>query len=185
MNPTRIIVFCLVATMLSIYSCQPTNPCIVPLNPVYETISDFKLLDEFNVDIPDIGETKISLYEVSDWTDPGDFLKIIISNKKYTLTLTNIDGWVKFDQNYGVSQALKRQNGLPTDLTLLLEHEGLNLLVLFGWVYASQPGLCTIIDLNKGELVFNKNVELNDFSNGILRFTETKTQDGCVGYLHQ
>ena len=144
--------------------CQANISFVDPLNTIDENKFAFELVKMFDVNIKNVGQTNISFFTINKWTDPGDVLKIHISNSKYDTSYTNIDGWVKFDNNYTVPIDLKKLNELDTDLALLHTGKGYAYLILFGWVYANDPGLCTIVDLQTGELLLNKNLWLMNFN---------------------
>lgn len=152
---------------------------IQPLTPI-EADSELIVVEEHQIDLQNIGLTKIKLFTVKDWTDPGDVLKIEITNDKGTTAYSNIDGWVKFDHNYPVTRALKELNELKSDKIILVSNDKYALAVLFGWVYASEPGLCTIINLTTGEMVFNDNKELISISADKRNFKfKDKTTTAC------
>ena len=161
------LLICLKASAQEFNESNKENNCIIPLNSIDESRYTFVSVEEYSIKLDSIGVTTIELFTLPNWTDPGDYHKVRISNEKYTQEFSNLDGWVRFDENYTVAQNLKDLNQLESDLVLLSKGE-INLLILFGWAYASQPGLCTIIDLENGELIMNLNVELKDISkNGI------------------
>jgi hypothetical protein len=144
---------------------------IQPLNPLdNELDSRAEIIDHYNADIHGVGQTTIDLYHIPDWTDPGDFLKIKISNSKYTVEYSNIDGWVTFNNNYLVKDDIAKQNELESEKILLITNGKIPHLVLFGWVYESSPGLCTIIDLASGKIVFNDEDNILAVEHGKFKF---------------
>lgn len=152
------------------------------INPLIsiEPDSELELVEEHEIELKEIGQTKIKLFTVKDWTDPGDVLKIDIVNEKGITSYSNADGWVKFDLNYPVSKELKEINELKSEKIIVVTNDKYSLLVLFGWVYASEPGLCTIINLNTGELEFNDNKELISISADKRKFRfHDKTTTDC------
>lgn len=106
----------------------------------------------------------IKLKRLKGWeNDPGDFHQIqITTDNGYSWSETNFSGWVRFDNNYYVPDSIKRLNQLDTDLLLLTDFESSKILGLFGWVYASQSGLLTMIDFStdRPRIMINKNVDL-------------------------
>ncbi len=72
---------------------------------------------------------------------------------------TNFNGWVRFDNNYSVPNQVKEKNQIDTDLLLQTDFYSTKVLGLFGWSYASQPGLLTIIEFstNKPRVMLNEN----------------------------
>jgi hypothetical protein len=149
---------------------------LIPIGPD----SELELVEQHEIELKDIGSSTIKLFTVKGWTDPGDVLKIEIINNNRTTAYSNADGWVKFDRNYPVSKELKEINELKSDKIIMVTNDKYSLLVLFGWVYASEPGLCTIINLNTGELVFNYNKELISISSDKRKFRfYDKTTTDC------
>ena len=144
---------------------------IRPLNPLTEDLkSKLEITDHYDIDIHDVGQTTIEAYHIPDWNDPGDFLKIKISNKKYVVEYSNIDGWVSFNNNYPVKEDIAQQNEIESKKMLLITSGKIPYLVLFGWVYASNPGLCTIIDLKTGKIAFNAEDNLLAIEDGKFKF---------------
>ncbi len=123
----------------------------------------------------------IILKRLKGWeNDPGDFQQIQITTDNGTIwTETNFDGWVRFDNNYYVPDSVKRLNQLDTDLLLLTDFENTKILGLFGWVYASESGLLTIIDFNTKQprIMINKNLDLVGIDNQ--KITIQDSEDKC------
>jgi len=123
----------------------------------------------------------IILKRLKGWeNDPGDFQQIQITTDNGTIwTETNFDGWVRFDNNYYVPDSVKRLNQLDTDLLLLTDFENTKILGLFGWVYASESGLLTIIDFNTKQprIMINKNLDLVGIDNQ--KVTIQDSEDKC------
>ena len=96
------------------------------------------------------------------WDDPGDFIRCSISS--FTDTLLdeiNSEGWVRFNENYTVPDSVAQLNSISSDKALVLNINQRKYLFLFGWVYASKPGIMTIIDLTRiPEIIFNDQFEL-------------------------
>ncbi|MEQ9169215.1 MAG: hypothetical protein RLO12_23375 [Fulvivirga sp.] len=167
----------------SIVSFSQNSDFIRPLRQISSSEFKLEIEDSISILLPKVGNTQIKLSKVSNWGDPGDFHLVEIINSKYSKSFSNLDGWVKFNQNYPVNDELKNMNQTNTDLFLVASNENQSLLILFGWVYASDPGLCTVIDLNNGTIVYNQNSELTSISlqKGTLTFSEKLTVE-CYGY---
>jgi hypothetical protein len=111
---------------------------------------------EFELD--SINKYNITIEHLDPWELPGDYIKIIIKSNNHIIDLENLEGWVKFDNNYTVPEQVKNQNLINTDYFIYTKlDDNKPIILLFGWVYASEPGLMTIIDLtNKNpKLIFN------------------------------
>ena len=106
----------------------------------------------------------IIIESIKNWGDPGDYLQFVeVDNRDSVLfKILNLDGWVKFGDNYDVPQTILDQNRIVSDHLLLLRINKSSYLFLFGWVYASSPGIMTVIKLEpRCEVVFNKEFQLN------------------------
>jgi hypothetical protein len=147
--------------------------------------SNFETVEAFEVSYN--GATlKIYLQHILDWNDPGDYLKVKIvdSNENILFEQTNFSGWVKIGNNYSLPETVIAENLIESDKVLLIDNKNGKQLILFGWVYASSPGLMTVIDLfPKPKIIFNTEFELieisslndNGFRNLIGGFSLTKT----------
>jgi hypothetical protein len=154
----------LAGTILLLTSCVRGQE-IKPLDPVDKTVeSKMQLVDKYDFEVKGVGKTTVNLFMPMDWGDAGDFLKINITNDKYSVSFSNTNGWVRFDNNYSVSDNLKKTNELKTDKLILVTNKNTSYLIMFGWVYANEPGLCTIIDLKTGKIVFNTEKDLISIS---------------------
>lgn len=125
---------------------------------------DFIEVEEFIVSHND-KTVKVYLQHIPNWSDPGDFLrvKIVDEDEKILLEETNFSGWVEFGNNYTLSKALIDVNKVDSDKAMIIENQEGKLLVLFGWVYASKPGLLTVIDLFPSpRIIFNKEFQLKE-----------------------
>lgn len=149
-----------------------------PDNPDFE----FYVTKSFVIDLNgnEIIDT-IFLKKLKGWeNDPGDFQQIeIITDNGLSWTATNFDGWVRFDNNYYVPDSVKRLNQLDTDLLLLTDFENTKILGLFGWVYAIESGLLTIIDFSTKQprIMINKNLDLVGIDNQ--KITIQDSEDKC------
>ena len=109
----------------------------------------------------------IFLQHLTNWEDPGDFLKVQIRNTKDSIVFEqkNINGWVKFGNNYTLPDSVVFLSQVKSDKAIIIENRTGKQLIVFGYVYASQPGLMTIIDLfPTPQIIFNKNFELRSIS---------------------
>ena len=134
------------------------------LNPDNPDFENYRV-NEFSVDLnqnqkPD----SIILYQLKGFeNDPGDFhqIEIRLDNGEKWIK-TNFEGWVRFDNNYRVPDLIKEQNQLKTDLLLLTDFGKTKIIGLFSWVYASEPGLLTIIEFStdKPRVMLNRKFDL-------------------------
>ena len=142
------------------------NDYLYPENPEYNFIQVAK----FTIDLDDNDKLDtIILRVIQDWTDPGDFhqMEVVLDNNQ-KITETCFDGWVKFGENYSVNDNLRKLNKINSDLLLVTSFDTDRILIFaFGWVYASTPGLMTVIDANgqTPRVIFNDNFELEKIDN--------------------
>ena len=142
------------------------NDYLYPENPEYNFIQVAK----YTLDLNDNEKLDtIKLRVIKDWTDPGDFhqMEIVLDNNQ-KIIVTCFDGWVKFGENYSVNDNLRKLNKINSDLLLVTYFNTDRILIFaFGWVYASTPGLMTVIDANghTPKVIFNDNFELEKIDN--------------------
>ena len=131
---------------------------------------DFEVVDVFNQDFNQDGKNDIIRIEkISGWEDPGDFHKITIKlSGQQEKIFFNIDGWVEisdYEMQYVNHGSIKPFE--PFKYFLIQKASKDNVILLaFGYAYASQPGLLSIINLTKKNsptLVFNDNYYLYGF----------------------
>ncbi len=127
----------------------------------------------------------VELFHIPEWSDPGDFLKIKIADMAGVVKLetNNFDGWVK----HRFPPEVISESLISSDYAALLENKTGKQLLLFGYTYASQPGLLTVIDLfPEAKVVFNRNYEIRSIAkieNGYMNFVgsangvDTRTLD--------
>ena len=149
-----------------------------PNNPDFHfyTVASFKIDLNNNKKVDTINLKRLKGWE----NDPGDFHQIqITTDNGFSWTETNFDGWVRFDNNYYIPDSVKRLNQLDTDLLLLTDFEDTKILGLFGWVYASESGLLTIIDFSTDQprIMINKNLDLVGIDNK--KITIQQLDDKC------
>ncbi len=124
----------------------------------------FSVTDSFEIDLNYNNKIDlIVLKKLNNWNDPGDFHQIIIfydDGQKYTFT--NFFGWVKFGLNYYVQESIQKQNLIKSDKIVLSKINKSQCLFLFGWVYASEPGLLSVISFEKEnpKVIFNTNFDI-------------------------
>ena len=127
----------------------------------------FRLIESHIIDLNGDGkEDQIELLAISNWSDPGDFHKIRIKLfDQEPIEFSNYSGWVTFNQNYSVPQEISSLNQLKSENILLFDWTpGSRLIMIFGWVYANEPGLRTIIDPGTQKILFNKDWQLKSLS---------------------
>ena len=148
---------------------QIINPNLInnfsPSNDYIDSLIEFiglKTVSKFQI-VENSDTAFIYLRQLPNWNDPGDFINIQVEDKRGNILFdkTNIDGWVKFGNNYSVPESVKKLNLLNSDEVLLVNNYSGKQLILFGWVYASKPGLMTIIDIfPRPKVIFNRNFEI-------------------------
>ncbi len=146
----------------------------------------FKTVDIIDIDLNnDCIIDTIKIEKIIDWGDPGDFHKISIQlsgNKKKEFF--NLSGWIKYDRYELQFVNSFSKNNLGASRNIII-HRASNtdiLLFCFGYVYASQPGLLSIININdtcNADLIFNAKFYLLNFSDrdndGIKEIVVTKS----------
>lgn len=126
----------------------------------------FLILESFHFDIDSDGkEDEIIIEKIKNWNDPGDFHRIRIKSQEEEYAFFNSDGWItigeyetqylnSFSENSMVkSKYVNMQKSSDEDI----------LLFAFGYVYANQPGLLSILNLSRfdqPELILNDNFYL-------------------------
>ncbi len=125
--------------------------------------------DSFEIDLNNNSKNDIIvLKKLNNWNDPGDFHQIVISyDNGQKFTYTNFDGWVKFGQNYYVQESIQKQNLIKSNKIILKKINNLNCIFLFGWIYASEPGLLSVISFEKEKpkIIFNTNFDIQNLQN--------------------
>lgn len=131
-----------------------------------ESAYPFKAMDTQFIDLNgDSKLDKITLFRIEDWADPGDFQKIEIElNGETPYEYRNYGGWISFEQA-SLPTGITAFNKIRSENILLLQAQPeTKLIVLFGWPYASDPGLVTIIDPKNKTILFNKNWSLQSIT---------------------
>ncbi len=139
---------------------------------------EFLTIESNRLDINNDGkEDEIIIEKIKDWNDPGDYHRIRIKSKEKEYVFFNSDGWVEIG-----AYETQYLNSFPQTTQVKSKYVNIQrssdkdiLLFAFGYVYASQPGLLSILNLSrfdKPELIFNDNYHLYSF--------EDKNSDGIV-----
>lgn len=105
----------------------------------------------FDMDNDNIPDT-IKIYNIPDWTDPGDFQKLEfkLSNNDF-YEIYNLGDWSNLD-NFQIDK-LKDINKFSSNKFIITDiSDTKTIMIIFGWTYASSPGRLTIIDLTNGEI---------------------------------
>lgn len=147
----------------------------------------FKEVETQTVDLNNDGKNdKITLFIIENWGDPGNFQKIRVElSGEEPYEFSNYSGWVTFNENYSISEDIAANNQLESNNILLLNATpNSKLILLFGWVYASDPGLVTIIDPTNRTILFNKPWDLQQItdanSDNFLELNGTSVFDGTA-----
>ncbi|TKG92936.1 hypothetical protein EYV94_18370 [Puteibacter caeruleilacunae] len=116
------------------------------------------------------GGVKDSIYieKIKNWNDPGDFHRIKIVSNENEYLFFNVDGWVekvKYNQVYSVDFASSEVKNSKL-INVQKASPNTYLIFAFGYPYASQPELLSVISVSKENihLAFNENYYLTDFS---------------------
>ena len=139
--------------------------------------SKYEILEEVNI-YEEADSLKIVFMQIVNWNDPGDFVKIQIKNSEDDVIFeqVNIDGWMKCVSYYKLPESINLINQISSDKALVVSNQTGKQLVLFGYTYASQPGLMTIIDLfPEPRVIFNKQFDLRSIS--------SSTKSGYLDYI--
>ncbi len=130
---------------------------------------DFEIIDSYLLDIDNDGlEDEIIIEKIKDWNDPGDFHRIRIINQTKEYEYFNGHGWINIsDFELQFEEYLKEDSQVDSKYIIISNASNNDkLLFCFGYVYASQPGLLSIINLsgtNTPELIYNDNTLLYGF----------------------
>ncbi|MDR1349022.1 MAG: hypothetical protein LBJ63_11475 [Prevotellaceae bacterium] len=131
---------------------------------------------EYDINKDGIKE-KIILDKLDEWNDPGDFHRIRIEYKDTCFTFYNSSGWIKtnYSANYYISD-FKSVNEIDSEYIILRKNNDNLLLFAFGYVYASNPGLLSIINLSikEPQLILNDNCLLVQYEDSNTTFVTTR-----------
>jgi hypothetical protein len=126
----------------------------------YDIIFSAIAIYEYDINRDGIKE-KIILDKLDRWNDPGDFHRVRIEFKDTCYHFYNSSGWVEINHSFADEyiRDLTSINKIKSDYVILNENNNNLLLFVFGYVYASSPGLLTIINLSMKEpqLILNEN----------------------------
>jgi hypothetical protein len=125
----------------------------------------FSIIDVYEYDINGDGvKEKIILDKLNDWNDPGDFHRVRIEFKDICYNFYNSSGWVEVGKSTADEyiQNFSSISKIKSNYIILSENNNNLLLFVFGYVYASSPGLLTIINLSMKEpqLIFNEDCSI-------------------------
>lgn len=132
---------------------------------------DFEVIDIVNYDFN--GDNKndaIKIERIIDWGDPGDFHKITLTlSGQDEVMFFNIDGWMRVTPyELQFTESLKTNSLVKSDYVVIQKASKKDiLLIAYGYVYASQPGLLTIVNITREKapaLIFNDNYHLYKFT---------------------
>lgn len=131
---------------------------------------DFEIVELINSDLnKDDKKDTIKIERIKDWADPGDFHKITVKlTGQNEETFFNSTGWVKIgDYQLQFLNGFKNSSIVESNYISIQKASNNDVLLFcFGYAYASQPGLLSIINLsrfNKSYLIFNDNCYLQQF----------------------
>lgn len=112
---------------------------------------DFNLVSYIEIASNNVQDKVVTLHnDLEAEGEPGDFRKINIGKSEFI----NFGGWTKVSEEYSSYS----NNGYFLEMDL---GNKTPVIVLFGYVYASDPGFLSIISLSsKPELIFNRQVIL-------------------------
>jgi hypothetical protein len=130
----------------------------------YNIKLNFSILETIEYDINGI-KGKVIIEKIDDWNDPGDFHRIRIVNDS-CFSFFNVYGWVKTRTSIlEYVPNFTTYNKSRSDYIVLSKNGNDLLLFVFGYVYASQPGLLSIVNLSLKEpkLLFNDNCMLSGY----------------------
>jgi hypothetical protein len=127
----------------------------------YDITLKFSIIRIYEYDIDEDGtKERIILDNLDEWNDPGDFHRIRIEFKDTCFSFYNSSGWVKIENssNYYIPD-FTSINKIDSEYIVLSKNNDNLLLFAFGYVYASNPGLLSIINLSMKEpqLILNDN----------------------------
>ncbi|MBW6480548.1 MAG: hypothetical protein K0B37_14060 [Bacteroidales bacterium] len=126
---------------------------------------------------------EIFIERIKGWNDPGDFHRIRIKKQEKEFVFFNSDGWViigEYETQY--LNSFSETNEIKSSYVSVQKASDKDILLFaFGYVYASQPGLLSILNLSRFEkpvLIFNDNYNLYNYEDingdGMLDIMVTK-----------
>ena len=131
----------------------------------------FSIIESYEYDLNGDGiKEKIIVEKLQiSWEEPGDFHRIRIEKNDTCYTFFNSSGWIKSCSSiFNYVPDFLTYNKINSDYVFLCENNSDLLLFAFGYIYASNPGLLTIVNLSLKEpkLLFNDNYMLSGYEEG-------------------
>jgi hypothetical protein len=124
---------------------------------------NFIIIEQLSYDIDKDGFKENILLEklqIEKYEEPGDFHRIRIEFKDTCFSFYNSSGWVKIENSANdYINDFTSINKINSEYIVLSKNNDNLLLFAFGYVYASNPGLLSIINLSMKEpqLILNDN----------------------------
>ncbi|NLO03070.1 MAG: hypothetical protein GX126_12270 [Bacteroidales bacterium] len=139
---------------------------------------EFLTLEKQQINIHnDSKKLEIIVEKIKEWNDPGDFHRIRVRSQEKEYVFFNSDGWVtvgEYETQY--INSFSKTNEIKSRYVCVQKVSDKDILLFaFGYAYASQPGLLSILNLSrfgKPELIFNDNYHLYSY--------EDTNSDGTV-----
>lgn len=106
--------------------------------------------------------------KINNWNDPGDIHNVRVSvSGQEELVVFNGSGWIKLiGSTQQKLRKIESENlSVNNELVTAEIAKGEKLIFLFGYIYASEPGVLTVISLKEGydpKFVFNEQCQLVD-----------------------
>ena len=140
---------------------------------------NFVIIDSYEYDINNDGVNENIILEKLqfDWEEPGDFHRIRIIANDTCFSFFNSGGWIKLEPSLiEYIPDFFLNNILSSDYIAIDKHTNDLLLFAFGYVYASEPGLLSIINLSQKtpKLILNENYLLSGYQKDNPQLTVTK-----------
>jgi len=144
----------------------------------YDIELNFSILETIEFDINGKGlKEKIIVERIENWNDPGDYHRIKIEKTDTCYTFFNSSGWIKScPYIFRYVPNFSTHNKIHSEYVFLIENNEDLLLFAFGYIYASQPGLLSIINLSLKDpkLLFNDNYMISGYEEGNPKIIITK-----------
>ncbi|MEP4531639.1 MAG: hypothetical protein ABJ004_01045 [Cyclobacteriaceae bacterium] len=152
-------------------STEPVKSTVLKINPeltgnsdehrTFQANSELTIIpvESYEYDLDSDGQLdKIELFNFEEYSgDPGDFQRIRIK-------LAN--GKVLDEYNLGIraNDYMPTQNEIESDLISIIKFGNINLLMTYGWYFASDPSELTIFEFSTGEprRIFAQNFGMNE-----------------------
>lgn len=124
---------------------------------------EFEAIGTYFLDLDnDSVEEKIIIEKIRNWNDPGDFHRIRIISQTGEYDFFNGHGWVSIgDYELQSAKSLNDENLIKSNYAIITDvSEADKFLLCFGYAYASEPGLLSVVNLSnqhEPNLVYNDN----------------------------